>query len=129
MSSGRFAPSAGAPVLTGRTERGVGYRVNSSGGNAAAAGIRAGDVILTIAGSPVPDNSQIMGCIGRNRYDEAYFTFRFCLEDRRTGERLPVRLEREGRQMEVALELEAHHHHRAFWPRTGIAMARQMDDA
>ena len=55
----------------------------------------------------MPDNSQIMGCIGRNRYDEAYFTFRFCLEDRRTGERLPVRLEREGRQMEMTLELEA----------------------
>lgn len=31
----------------------------------------------------------------------------FCLEDRRTGERLPVRLEREGRQMELTLELEA----------------------
>jgi S1-C subfamily serine protease len=100
-------PPAGAPLLNGRTEPGVGYQVKSSEGNAAAAGIRAGDVILTIAGSPVPDNSQIMGCIGRNRYDEAYFTFRFCLEDQRTGERLPVRLERQGRQMEVTLELEA----------------------
>jgi serine protease Do len=100
-------PPAGAPVLTGRTEPGVGYRVKSSEGNAAAAGIRAADVILTIAGSPVPDNSEIMRCIGRNSYDEAYFTFRFCLEDRRTGERLPVRLERDGRQMELTMELEA----------------------
>jgi S1-C subfamily serine protease len=100
-------PPAGAPVLTGRTERGIGYRVKSSGGNAAAAGIRAGDVILTIAGSPVPDNSGIMRCVGRNSYDEAYFTFRFCLEDRRTGERLPVRLQREGRQMGLTLELAA----------------------
>ena len=55
----------------------------------------------------MPDNSEIMRCIGRNRFDEAYFTFRFCLEDRRTGERLPVRLERDGRQIELTLELEA----------------------
>ncbi len=100
-------PPAGAPVLTGRTERGVGYRVESSGRNATAAGIRAGDVILTIAGWPVPDNSEIMRCIGRNSDDEAYFTFRFCLQDRQAGERLPVRLKREGRQMELTLELEA----------------------
>jgi S1-C subfamily serine protease len=100
-------PPAGALVLTGRTERGIGYRVKSSGGNAAAAGIRAGDVILAIAGSPVPDNSQIMGCIGRNKYDEAYFTFRFCLQDRQAGEQLPVRLERAGRQVELNLVLEA----------------------
>ena len=65
-------------MLTGRTEQGGGYRVNSSGGKRGGRGHSPGDVILTIAGSPVPDNSQIMGCIGRNRYDEAYFTFRFC---------------------------------------------------
>jgi S1-C subfamily serine protease len=100
-------PPAGAPLLTGRTEPGVGYRVKSSEGNAAAADICAGDVILTIAGSPVPDNSQIMGCIGRNRYDEAYFTFRFCLEGRQTEDRLPVRLERAGRQLELTLVLAA----------------------
>ena len=55
----------------------------------------------------MPDNSEIMGCIGRNRYDETYFTFRFCLENRRSGERLPVRLERDGRQIELTLEFGA----------------------
>ena len=35
-------PPAAPPMLTGRTEPGVGYRVESSEGNAAAAGIRAG---------------------------------------------------------------------------------------
>jgi S1-C subfamily serine protease len=98
-------PPAGAPALTGRTESGVGYRVGSSQGNAAAAGIRAGDIIVAMAGSPVPDNSEILRCIGRNRYDESYFTFRFCVDDRRAGERLPVRLVREGRQVAVTLEL------------------------
>jgi len=84
---------------------GVGYRVETSGGDAAAAGIRPGDVILTIAGSPVPDNGEIRRSVGKNRSDEAHFTFRTIVEGRRAGERVPVRLLRGGRPIELSLVL------------------------
>ena len=97
---------AAPPALTGSTVPGVGYRVETSEGSAAAAGIRPGDVILTIAGSPVPDNGEIRRAVGKNRYNEAHFTFRTILEGRRAGERVPVQLLRGAQQIELSLELK-----------------------
>jgi serine protease Do len=96
---------ASAPALTGSTVQGGGYRVETSEGSAAAAGIRPGDVILTIAGSPVPDNSEIRRDF-KNRSRQAHFTFRTIVEGRRAGERVPVRLLRGGRQIELTLVLK-----------------------
>jgi RNA polymerase sigma factor (sigma-70 family) len=97
---------AAPPALTGSTVTGVGYRVETSEGNAAAAGIRPGDVILTIAGSPVPENGEIRRTLGKNRYLEASSTFRTVSEGRLAGERVPVRLLRGGRQIVLTLELK-----------------------
>ncbi len=97
---------AAPPALTGSTVTGVGYRVETSEGNAAAAGIRPGDVILTIAGSPVPENGEIRRTLGKNRYLEASYTFRAVLEGRLAGERVPVRLLRGGQQILLTMELK-----------------------
>ena len=97
---------AGAPALTGSTVQGGGYRVETSEGSAAAAGIRPGDVILTIAGSPVPDNSRDQAGRRQEPIQEALFTFRAIVEGRRAGERVPVRLSRGGRPIELSLELK-----------------------
>ncbi len=101
----RNKPAARA-ALTGSTLPGGGYRVETSEASAAAAGIRPGDVILTIAGSPVPDNSEIRRAVGENRAAEAVFTFRTIVEGRRAGERVPVRLRRGAQEIELNLELK-----------------------
>jgi S1-C subfamily serine protease len=115
-SRSKHNPPAAPPWLTGTTVQGVGYRVETSEGNAAAADIRPGDVILTIAGSPVPDNDYSKKAVGINRRAEAQSTFQGILgleliassgNGRRAGERVPVRLLRGVQQIELSLKLKA----------------------
>lgn len=118
---------ASPPELTGFTARDGGFVVETSEGNAAAAGIRPGDVILTMAGKPVPDNSWLKRSQKRvdgfyipikdmHKYDVSYYTFQALLplatnpsdeKARRAGERVPVRLLRVGEPIELSLELPA----------------------
>jgi S1-C subfamily serine protease len=53
----------------------------------------------------VPDNSDIRRDFGKNRSRQALLTFRTIVEGRRAGERVPVRLSRGGRPIELSLVL------------------------
>jgi S1-C subfamily serine protease len=114
---------ASPPELTGFTAPDGGFVVETSEGNAAAADIRQGDVILTMAGKTVPDNSWLrkspkaglyIPISGMNRYDQSYYTFQSMLplamslfdeKGRRAGERVLVRLLRGDEQIELSLSL------------------------
>jgi serine protease Do len=118
---------AGPPELTGFVAPEGGFVVETSEGNAAAAGIRRGDVILTIEGKPVPDNSWLkkspkpgagfnIPINGMNRYDQSWYTFQSMLsitdnpfdeKARRAGEPVPVRLLRGDKKIELSLALPA----------------------
>jgi S1-C subfamily serine protease len=114
---------ASPPELTGSSAPGGGFVVETMEGNAAVAGIRRGDVILEIAGKPVPDNSYLkklpkpgggwgIPIVGMNRYDQSYYAFRDILplaggdkKPLRAGDRVPVRLLRGEQEIELSLEL------------------------
>lgn len=74
-----------------RLERGIYVVSVAPGSPAEAAGIREGDVILSIAGRPV----------------DSFSALRRILEARRVGERVPVVIERAGRQATVVAVLAA----------------------
>jgi serine protease Do len=110
---------ASPPEITGRSAPGGRFVVETAEGNAAAAGVRPGDVILAIAGKQVPDNSTLMkppASLGMNRYDLAYWTFQRVLRlpkgaydenGRRAGERVPVQLLRGDKPIELTVTLPA----------------------
>lgn len=77
------------PELIGSTVQGRGYWIEHAEGDAAAAGILPGDVIVSIGDRPVRGQQDLAACI----------------KGRGTGERLPVSLLRGGKTLEVSLEL------------------------
>jgi serine protease Do len=80
---------AGLPAVIGSAVEGRGYWVEYAEGNAAAAGVQAGDVILTIGGTPVRSHQDLAACV----------------RGRVAGERLGVRLLRAGRPVELTMTL------------------------
>jgi hypothetical protein len=83
--------SASLPELLGSPVQGRGYWVEYVEGHAAAAEIQPGDVILTIGGRPV-----------RSHQD-----FASCVKGRWAGERVPVRLLRAGKALQLTLRMRA----------------------
>jgi S1-C subfamily serine protease len=69
------------PAFLGSRVQGRGYWVEFASGSAAAAGIRAGDVIVTINGVPIREHSDLAAAVA----------------GRHGGERVPVALVREGK--------------------------------
>ncbi len=83
--------SAALPELLGSPVPGRGYWVEYVEGHAAAAEIQLGDIILTIGGAPI-----------RSHQD-----FANCLKSRWSGERVPVRVLRAGKELQLTLRLHA----------------------
>ncbi len=82
---------AALPEVIGSAVQGRGYWVEHVEGKAAAAGIRPSDVILTIAGKAVRRHQDLADCV----------------KGRWAGERVPVRLLRNGKPVELTLALRA----------------------
>jgi S1-C subfamily serine protease len=79
------------PEMIGSAVQGRGYWIEYVQGNAEAAGIQPGDVILTIAGVPVRQHEDLAKCV----------------QGRWAGERVPVQLQRAGKHLQVNLLLRA----------------------
>ncbi len=82
---------ASLPEVIGSAVQGRGYWVEFAEGRAAAAGVRPGDVILTIAGKEVRCHVDLAACV----------------RGRRAGEQVPVRLLRDGKPLDLTLTLRA----------------------
>ncbi|HEB94961.1 MAG TPA: PDZ domain-containing protein [Sedimenticola thiotaurini] len=87
----RLPPAGLMGVMIGNHGDGVMIQGVAPGSAAASAGLRTGDMILSIDGTPVKSTSDVK--IG--------------MLDRRPGERLPLRIRRDGRTLELELRLDA----------------------
>ncbi len=79
------------PEVIGSAVQGRGYWVEYAEGEAARAGIEPGDVLLSIGGTPVRSHEDLAGCV----------------RGRLAGDRVPVRLVRAGRNVELVMPLRA----------------------
>jgi serine protease Do len=82
---------ASPPEVIGSAVQGRGYWVEFVEGKAAEAGVRPGDVILTIAGKEVRRHTDLAECV----------------RGRRAGERVPVCVNRAGKTLDLTLRLRA----------------------
>ncbi len=85
----RRRPPAGPPELIGSAVQGRGYWVEYAEGNAAAAGVRPGDLVLSVGAAPVRSHQDLLGCVAGHP----------------AGARVPVRVLRDGRAVELTLAL------------------------
>lgn len=84
----RKAPAA-LPEVIGSAVQGRGYWVEFVEGRAAAAGLQPGDIILTIAGTPVRSHQDLATCV----------------RSRMAGERVTVRVNRAGKPLDLTMAL------------------------
>jgi len=78
------------PAVLGSGVPGRGYWVEYVEGNAAAAGIRPGDLLVSVAGVPVRSHEDVIGCV----------------QGHRGGSQVPVQLLREGKTHRLMLSLK-----------------------
>jgi S1-C subfamily serine protease len=82
-------PSAAPPELIGSSVPGRGYWIEFTEGNALDAGVRPGDLVISIRGAPIRSNQDLVACVAGHR----------------PGERVTIRLLRESRQIDLNLRL------------------------
>jgi serine protease Do len=78
------------PAVLGSGVPGRGYWVEFAEGDAAAAGVRPGDLLISVAGVPVRAHEDVVACV----------------EGRRGGDRVPVHLIRSGKSINLTLPLK-----------------------
>ena len=78
------------PAVLGSAVQGRGYWVEFVEGHAATAGIRSGDLLVSIAGIPIRSHEDVINCV----------------EGRRVGDQLPVQVIRTGKTLNLMLTTE-----------------------